>query len=123
MGRSGRAVEFMFSKLLEWLQLERVYDSFEGMKEDAEDYLVDELLKVPETIVCDYGTVSARVFVDYVFEGKIWDAYDIGNEFLLKFVDPEDILGDSNKKVACLNSLFKFSETLKSSINVSIVQP
>jgi hypothetical protein len=123
MGRSERAVEFMFSKLLEWLQLERVYDSMESMKEDAEDYLVDELLKVPKTIVCDYGTVSVRVFVDYVFEGKIWDAYNIGNEFLLRYVDPEDILGDSNKKVACLNSLFKFSETLKSSINVSIVQP
>ena len=120
--RERVAVEFMFNKLVEWLHQQRVYDSLESMKEDAEDYIVDELLKAPEDIICDYGTISAKVFVDYVFDGKLWDAYEIGNEFLLRCVDSEDILGASNKKVSCLNSLFRFSDTLKSSIKVSIAQ-
>jgi hypothetical protein len=125
MGRGERvAVEFMFNKLMEWLHQERAYDSLENMREDAEDYIVDELFKAPNTIVCDYGSISSKVFVDYVFEGKSWDAYEIGNEFLLREVDPEDILGVANKtKVSCLNSLFRFSDTLRSSIKVTIIQP
>jgi hypothetical protein len=119
-GRVKVAIGFMIDKLLEWLGREVVYESLESMKEDVEDYIVKELLKAPEDIICDYGTISAKVFVDYVFDGKLWDAYEIGNEFLLEHVDPEDILG-AGRKVSCLNELMRFKDALKSLIRVEVL--
>ena len=121
-GRVKVAIGFMIDKLLEWLGREVVYDRPEDVKEDAIDYISGELLKAPDTVVpCDYGTLSVRIFADYVFESRLWDEFDIGNEFLLERVDPEDILGDPGRKVSCLNELMRFKDALKSLIRVEVL--
>ena len=115
-------MEFMFDKLLKWLEDDEVwYDDLDDMMEDAVEYIYEELLEAPEHLTpCDGGVLSTAMFVDYVFKGVLWSDSDIADDLLGWVFEPDD-LKDLMDVVACYEELTKFRNTLKS-IKVKMVR-
>jgi hypothetical protein len=114
-------VEFMYDKLLEWLEDEElVYDDVEEMVDHAYDFIYEKSLEAPEPdIPCDGGTLSIAMFLDYVFKGKLWSDSDIADDLLGWVFEPED-LQDCIEVVNCFDELTRFRNALKRSIKVKI---
>ena len=108
-------IEFMFEKLLEWLDDDEVwYEDFDEMLEDAEDYIYEKLWHAPEDLTpCDGGSPSVGIFVDYIFNSKLWSDSDIADTLLGWRFEPEDI-EEMRYVVSCYEELLKFRDALKS---------
>jgi hypothetical protein len=117
-------IEFMFDKLLEWLEDDEVwYDSFDEMLDDVKDYIYEEMLRAPDdanVIPCDHGSLSVSMFVDYVFNGKLPDDGSIADDICYVF-EPENLL--ENMQVGeCYKEMLKFRDALGSMIKVKVVE-
>jgi hypothetical protein len=117
-----RYIEFMFDKLLEWLEDDEVwYDSFDEMLDDVKDYIYEEVLRAPDdadVIPCDRGSISIAMFVDYVFNGELPDDGSIADDLCYVF-EPESLL-ECIEVGECYKELLKFRDALRSTIKVKI---
>jgi hypothetical protein len=115
-------IDFMFDKLLEWLEDEEsIYDEPEEMLEDVDEYIHEKLIDAPEHLTpCDNGALSVPMFVDYVFEDELWSDSYIADNLLGWVFEPED-MRDCIKVVSCYEELLEFRDALKS-IKVKIVE-
>jgi hypothetical protein len=117
-------IEFMFDKLLEWLEDDKVwYDNFDEMLDDVKDYIYEEMLRAPDdadVIPCDHGSLSIAMFVDYVFNDKLPDDGNIADDICYVF-EPENLL--ENIEVGeCYKELLKFRDALPKLIKVKVVE-
>jgi hypothetical protein len=117
-----RYIEFMFDKLLEWLEDDEVwYDSFDEMLDDAKDYIYEEMLRAPDdadVIPCDHGSLSIAMFVDYVFNGELPDDGNIADDISYVF-EPENLL-ECIEVGECYKELLRFRDALSSVIKVKV---
>ena len=119
-------INLMSDALEEWLEDEVWYDEPHEMLDDAEEYIHEKLwYALEDEVPCDSGTLTARMFVNYVFDSELPGDDDIEGYILEWIYDPEYILPrdihDIIKAVNCYEELLAFRRALKS-IKVKAVE-
>lgn len=116
-----RHVETMYGLLLEWLDCEGVYSSLLNMLNHASSFTSARLAGASENDrPCDSGVASVDVFVDYVFEGELWDDDMVWGE-LSEIWEVGGVDG-ARRLVKCYEELVRFKRALKNGIKVRIVE-
>jgi hypothetical protein len=108
-------VEFMYEKLLEWLEDDDVwYEDLDDMVEHAEEYIHEKIAVSDDLYTpCDNGAISVAMFVDYIFNNRLLTDDEIANDLLGWVFEPED-MKDCIRVVSCYEELLKFRDALKS---------
>jgi hypothetical protein len=113
-------VEYMYDRLLDWLNEDEIYDEPEEIEEYADEYIYEKLWYAPvELTPCDGGSPSVTMFIDYIFKGELWSDSYIADTLLGWRFEPED-MRDTIEVVNCYYELLAFREALKSLIKVEI---